>query len=196
MQDSQNPEEIQCNENPAAPRHPLGLRHHRPWLDHSEISISRSLVFRKKIVAWLSRGRPCEPNANRRRIDFAAHHRHETAFKRGCSSMVEQQPSKLNTRVRFPSPAPFSSYFRTARRPSPRSWPRAPWRARDRARRRERRAHGFGAFDELRHMAVLAVAAADLVGRSDDAGPDRSRGALRDGLPAEGRQACGGVGWR
>src|SRR5689334_3755557 len=33
---------------------------------------------------------------------------------RGCSSMVEQQPSKLNTRVRFPSPAPafarFASY--------------------------------------------------------------------------------------
>ena len=27
--------------------------------------------------------------------------------QRGCSSMVEQQPSKLNTRVRFPSPAPF-----------------------------------------------------------------------------------------
>ena len=27
--------------------------------------------------------------------------------RRGCSSMVEQQPSKLNTRVRFPSPAPF-----------------------------------------------------------------------------------------
>jgi hypothetical protein len=26
--------------------------------------------------------------------------------ERGCSSMVEQQPSKLNTRVRFPSPAP------------------------------------------------------------------------------------------
>ncbi len=26
--------------------------------------------------------------------------------KCGCSSMVEQQPSKLNTRVRFPSPAP------------------------------------------------------------------------------------------
>ena len=25
--------------------------------------------------------------------------------QRGCSSMVEQQPSKLNTRVRFPSPA-------------------------------------------------------------------------------------------
>ena len=28
---------------------------------------------------------------------------------RGCSSMVEQQPSKLNTRVRFPSPAPMFS---------------------------------------------------------------------------------------
>ena len=26
--------------------------------------------------------------------------------KRGCSSMVEQKPSKLTTRVRFPSPAP------------------------------------------------------------------------------------------
>src|SRR5262249_40283750 len=28
--------------------------------------------------------------------------------ERGCSSMVEQQPSKLMTRVRFPSPAPIS----------------------------------------------------------------------------------------
>ena len=27
-------------------------------------------------------------------------------LRRGCSSMVEQQPSKLNTRVRFPLPAP------------------------------------------------------------------------------------------
>ena len=27
----------------------------------------------------------------------------------GCSSMVERQPSKLNTRVRFPSPAPYST---------------------------------------------------------------------------------------
>ena len=27
----------------------------------------------------------------------------------GCSSMVEQQPSKLMTRVRFPSPAPVAS---------------------------------------------------------------------------------------
>ena len=26
----------------------------------------------------------------------------------GCSSMVEQKPSKLTTRVRFPSPAPFT----------------------------------------------------------------------------------------
>ena len=28
------------------------------------------------------------------------------SFECGCSSMVEQQPSKLMTRVRFPSPAP------------------------------------------------------------------------------------------
>jgi hypothetical protein len=27
-------------------------------------------------------------------------------FRRGCSSMVEQEPSKLKTGVRFPSPAP------------------------------------------------------------------------------------------
>lgn len=26
----------------------------------------------------------------------------------GCSSMVEREPSKLDMRVRFPSPAPFS----------------------------------------------------------------------------------------
>src|SRR5580704_16517532 len=31
--------------------------------------------------------------------------------RRGCSSMVEQKPSKLMTRVRFPSPAPKLSYF-------------------------------------------------------------------------------------
>ena len=29
-------------------------------------------------------------------------------WRRGCSSMVEQKPSKLTTRVRFPSPAPKS----------------------------------------------------------------------------------------
>jgi hypothetical protein len=28
--------------------------------------------------------------------------------RRGCSSMVEQKPSKLTTRVRFPSPAPYN----------------------------------------------------------------------------------------
>ena len=28
--------------------------------------------------------------------------------RRGCSTMVVQQPSKLNTRVRFPPPAPIS----------------------------------------------------------------------------------------
>src|SRR5260370_32411369 len=32
--------------------------------------------------------------------------RDSSSRARGCSSMVEQQPSKLNTRVRFPSPAP------------------------------------------------------------------------------------------
>jgi hypothetical protein len=58
-----------------------------------KLSISHSLVFRKEIGVLAVTGRP---NANRRRIDFAAHPRHETAFKRGCSSMVEQQPSKLN----------------------------------------------------------------------------------------------------
>ena len=36
----------------------------------------------------------------------------------GCSSMVEQQPSKLNTWVRFPSPAPFFP-FRSPSRPAP-----------------------------------------------------------------------------
>src|SRR5450759_3559333 len=30
----------------------------------------------------------------------------DSVVKRGCSSMVEQKPSKLTTRVRFPSPAP------------------------------------------------------------------------------------------
>jgi hypothetical protein len=44
---------------------------------------------------------------SRRQADVAK--RHEALHiwaARGCSSMVEQQPSKLNTRVRFPSPAP------------------------------------------------------------------------------------------
>ena len=32
-------------------------------------------------------------------------------FTRGCSSVVEHQPSKLDTRVRFPSPAPRQNKF-------------------------------------------------------------------------------------
>jgi hypothetical protein len=47
-------------------------------------------------------GGGCPPKPWRRR---AARCRGDCAF-RGCSSMVEQQPSKLMTRVRFPSPAP------------------------------------------------------------------------------------------
>ena len=39
--------------------------------------------------------------------------RRRAVASRGCSSMVEQQPSKLNTRVRFPSPAP--AFAREAR---------------------------------------------------------------------------------
>ena len=34
--------------------------------------------------------------------------KNEGLEKSGCSSMVEQKPSKLMTRVRFPSPAPVS----------------------------------------------------------------------------------------
>ena len=39
-------------------------------------------------------------------VDLEKRRRPTTVFRRGCSSMVEQQPSKLMTRVRFPSPAP------------------------------------------------------------------------------------------
>jgi 3-(methylthio)propionyl---CoA ligase len=37
------------------------------------------------------------------------------AVARGCSSMVVQQPSRLNTRVRFPSPAPPYDFLRLPR---------------------------------------------------------------------------------
>ena len=40
-----------------------------------------------------------------RRIDNASEHATMRVW-RGCSSMVEREPSKLHTRVRFPSPAP------------------------------------------------------------------------------------------
>ena len=43
----------------------------------------------------------------------------EFAGERGCSLMVKQKPSKLTTRVRFPSPAPFAfatAYGRLLRR--------------------------------------------------------------------------------
>ena len=38
--------------------------------------------------------------------------------ERGCSSMVEQKPSKLTTRVRFPSPAPHQGRARATKSPS------------------------------------------------------------------------------
>ena len=45
--------------------------------------------------------------------------------RRGCSSMVEQKPSKLMTRVRFPSPAPTFALWslRLAGQPRPRRLP-------------------------------------------------------------------------
>ena len=57
-----------------------------------------------------ARGAGAEP-AHERLRPLAG--RDSSSLARGCSSMVEQQPSKLNTRVRFPSPAPiFSSTCR------------------------------------------------------------------------------------
>ena len=47
-----------------------------------------------------------------------------TASRRGCSSMVEPQPSKLVMRVRFPSPAP--SFRAACTRPPPRPPPAVP----------------------------------------------------------------------
>src|SRR5215210_5454990 len=44
----------------------------------------------------------------RRFESYFPHHPGEVK-RCGCSSMVEQQPSKLMTRVRFPSPAPTPS---------------------------------------------------------------------------------------
>src|SRR6185369_521850 len=38
-------------------------------------------------------------------------HLNSQFLNRGCSSMVEQKPSKLMTRVRFPSPAPEFALF-------------------------------------------------------------------------------------
>ena len=56
------------------------------------------LVASRAAVKWeMHRRRPIA----KRRADW-----HRFGDARGCSSMVEQQPSKLNTRVRFPSPAP------------------------------------------------------------------------------------------
>jgi hypothetical protein len=47
---------------------------------------------------------------------------------------------------------------------------------------------------DLGDVAILAVAAANSVGRRDGRRPHRGRGALRDGLPPERRQAGRGVG--
>jgi hypothetical protein len=46
-------------------------------------------------------------------------------------------------------------------------------------------------FGDPRHLAILAVAAADLFGRDDEGGPDRGRHALGDRLELEGRPALG-----
>src|SRR5580692_7771571 len=47
-------------------------------------------------------------------------------------------------------------------------------------------------FDDLRHLAILAVAAADILRWGNESRPDRCRGSLRDRLPLEGRLAVGG----
>src|SRR5271155_1232508 len=46
-------------------------------------------------------------------------------------------------------------------------------------------------FGDLRHLAILAIAAGDIFRRGDERGPDRCRGSLRDRLPLEGWLAVG-----
>ena len=77
----------------------LRLRRFESYLSHHPSLASRASARqaeRAKAAAPELRGRAGGLNPCKR------------AGFRGCSSMVEQQPSKLMTRVRFPSPAPAS----------------------------------------------------------------------------------------
>jgi hypothetical protein len=49
---------------------------------------------------------PVSPTTSKRKISKLTCKRERDQRSRGCSSMVERQPSKLNAWVRFPSPAP------------------------------------------------------------------------------------------
>jgi hypothetical protein len=46
-------------------------------------------------------------------------------------------------------------------------------------------------FGDPRHLAILAISAAELLGRGDEGGPDRSRRALRNRFPLKGRPSVG-----
>jgi hypothetical protein len=59
----------------------------------------------KGVEATNLEARPAGLGCDRRPVDRC---RSDRFGRRGCSSMVEQKPSKLTTRVRFPSPAPVS----------------------------------------------------------------------------------------
>ena len=58
------------------------------------------------LAPTLVRIQPPPPGFLRRGLAVCTGWQKGSVVKRGCSSMVEQKPSKLTTRVRFPSPAP------------------------------------------------------------------------------------------
>ena len=73
------------------------------YLSHQPSPASRATARQASSASPSEAGEDCRAKAaqQRRRAGFCI-----VTARRGCSSMVEQQPSKLMTRVRFPSPAP------------------------------------------------------------------------------------------
>ncbi len=70
------------------------------------MGLTLSLIVYAILLVWRFERLTARPLGwLRRGIESGAEPLH-MGGRRGCSSMVEQQPSKLNTRVRFPSPAP------------------------------------------------------------------------------------------
>ena len=65
------------------------------------------MVRVKVIGVWLSLARAPALGAGGRRFESC----HPDEYICGCSSMVEHQPSKLDTWVRFPSPAFLDQVF-------------------------------------------------------------------------------------
>ena len=75
---------------------------------NEDLLLSKSVCWAGRVAEWLMAADCKSADLCLRKFESFPFHHGRTRLMCGCSLMVKLQPSKLITRVRFPSPAPIN----------------------------------------------------------------------------------------